>query len=126
MELSNIKLKTTWNDAATRINSNNQKIGQEIDKLKRATYKSKGYFPTYSQLMQFYPKASAGSIAYVGYTYPYVIWAWNDITESWENTGQYGGSETVSLENYYTKEETQKKSKSITKSSLKLNTTLLR
>ena len=103
MELDNIKLQTTWNDAANSINSNNRKIGNEIDRLKASTYKNKGYFATAESLVNAYPTASAGSIAYVGSSYPYAIYVWNG---SWEDSGETGGDETVNLGNYYTKEET--------------------
>jgi hypothetical protein len=104
MELSKIKKQTTWNDAASSINSNTQKIGQEIDKLKLATYKNKGYFATAESLVNAYPTASAGSIAYVGSSYPYAIYTWNGVT--WVDSGETGGDETVDLGGYYTKEET--------------------
>ena len=103
MELNNIKVNTTWNEAATSINSNNQKIGQEIDKLKQATYKNKGYFKTLSQLEAAYPTASAGSRAYVGMTYPFLVYWWEG--SSWVHSGETGGDETLDLSQYYTKEE---------------------
>lgn len=106
MELQNIGLSTTWNDAATRINSNTQKIGIELDKLKSATYKNKGYFATAESLTSSYPTASAGAKAYVGTSYPYAIYVWDTTTQSWVDSGETGGEELVELGNYYTKEET--------------------
>lgn len=103
MELSTIKLQTTWNDAAERINRNNLKIAAELTKLGASTYKNKGYFATAESLVSAYPTASAGSIAYVGSSYPYAIYAWNG---SWVDSGETGGDETVNLGDYYTKEET--------------------
>lgn len=106
MELREIKQRTTWNDAAASINSNNSKISTEIDKLKNATYKSKGYFKTLAALQEAFPTASAGSKAYVGVKYPYYIYLWE--SNGWVNTNQSGGDENVVLEDYYTKEETAK------------------
>lgn len=103
MELESVKLQTTWNDAATRINSNTQKIGMELDKLRAATYKNKGYFASAESLVNAYPTASAGSIAYIGSSYPYAIYVWDG---SWVDSGETGGDETVDLGGYYTKEET--------------------
>lgn len=105
MELQNIGTTTTWNDAASRINSNTQKIGNEIDKLRVATYKNKGYFASAEALASAYPTGSAGSIAYVGTSYPYAIYKWNPATLSWVNSGATGGDESVSLGDYYTKAE---------------------
>lgn len=103
MELENIKLQTTWNDAAERINRNNLKVSTEITKLQASTYKNKGYFATAESLVSAYPTASAGSIAYVGSSYPYAIYVWNG---SWVDSGETGGDESVDLGGYYTKEET--------------------
>lgn len=103
MELEIIKTRTTWNDAAERINRNNLKVSTEITKLQTSTYKNKGYFATAESLVNAYPTASAGSIAYVGSSYPYAIYTWNG---SWVDSGETGGNESVNLGDYYTKEET--------------------
>lgn len=107
MELNTIKLDTTWSDAATRINANNQKIGQEIDKLKQATYKNKGYFKTLAQLQDAYPTAGIGSKAYVGTNYPYAIYIWE--SGGWTDSGETGGDESLDLSQYYTKEEVEQR-----------------
>lgn len=104
MELENIKLQTTWNDAAERINRNNLKVSTEITKLQASTYKNKGYFATAESLVASYPTASAGSIAYVGSARPYAIYLWQD--DSWVDSGVTSGDESVDLTSYYTKEET--------------------
>lgn len=103
MELKNVGTTTTWNDAAERINRNNLKIATELTKLGASTYKNKGYFATAESLVSAYPTASAGSIAYVGSSYPYAIYTWNG---SWVDSGETGGDESVPLGDYYTKEET--------------------
>ena len=105
MELEQVKLQTTWNDAAERINRNSTKVASELTKLQNATYKNKGYFATAESLVASYPTASAGSIAYVGASYPYAIYVWNG---SWANSGATGGEEEVSLGDYYTKQETRR------------------
>ena len=107
MELQAIKTSTTWNDAADCINSNNQKIGNEISKLKAATYKNKGYFASAEALANAYPTGSAGSKAYVGTSYPYAIYSWDASVLSWVDSGEVGGEEEVNLEDYYTKDETK-------------------
>ena len=104
MELQQVGTTTTWNDAAQRINHNNLKIATELAKLGASTYKNKGYFASAESLVNAYPTASAGSIAYVGSSYPYAIYVWNG---SWTNSGETGGNESVNLGDYYTKEETK-------------------
>lgn len=107
MELKNVGTTTTWNDAASRINSNTQKIGIELDKLRSATYKNKGYFASEEALASAYPTGSAGSKAYVGTSYPYAIYVWDASTLSWVDSGYTGGEEETPLGDYYTKEETR-------------------
>lgn len=104
MELQTIKTDTTWNDAAGRINSNNQKISTELTKLGSATYKNKGYFKTLPDLQSAHPTSSLGSIAYVGTKYPFAVFRWNG--SAWTTDGTTGGDESLDLSQYYTKEET--------------------
>lgn len=103
MELQTIQTTTTWNEAAGRINSNNQKIDLEVEKLKNATYKHKGYFKSLPDLQATYPTSSFGSIAWVGTKYPFALFRWNGA--AWETDGTTGGDENLDLSQYYTKEE---------------------
>lgn len=103
MELQTIQTTTTWNEAAGRINSNNQKIDLEVEKLKNATYKHKGYFKSLPDLQATFPTSSLGSIAWVGTKYPFSLFRWNGT--AWETDGTTGGDENLDLSQYYTKEE---------------------
>lgn len=103
MELQTIQTTTTWNEAAGRINSNNQKIDLEVEKLKNATYKHKGYFKSLPDLQTTFPTSSFGSIAWVGTKYPFALFRWNGA--AWETDGTTGGDENLDLSQYYTKEE---------------------
>lgn len=103
MELQNIGTTTTWNEAAGAINNNNQKINAEVEKLKNATYKNKGYFKSLPALQTAYPTSSLGSRAYVGTKYPFAIFYWNGT--QWATEGETGGDESLDLSQYYTKEE---------------------
>lgn len=103
MELNNIKQISTWGEAATDLNTNFDKVSIEVEKLKHATVRLKGYFPTSQELIEANPTAMAGSIAYVGTTYPFVIWRWN--SSEWENTNIQGGEPNVDLNNYTTQDD---------------------
>jgi hypothetical protein len=103
MELQTIQTTTTWNEAASAINSNNQKIDLEVEKLKNATYKHKGYFKSLPDLQSTYPIANLGSIAWVGQRYPFALFRWNGT--AWATDGTTGGDENLDLSQYYTKEE---------------------
>lgn len=104
MELQNIGTETTWNEAASRINSNSAKVQTELIKLGNATYKHKGYFKSLPALQAAYPTASLGSLAYVGTYYPFSIFHWDGA--AWVTDGTTGGDENLDLSQYYTKEET--------------------
>lgn len=106
MEAVNIKTQTTWADAAAQINSNTQKIVAEVNRLGGATYKNMGYFLTLAALKSAYPTASMGAKAYVGSKFPYAVYLWNDSSNTWIDSGQTGGNESLNLGNYYTKDET--------------------
>lgn len=103
MELQTIKTDTTWNDAAGRINSNNQKIVTELTKLGSATYKNKGYFKSLQDLQAAHPASSLGSMAYVGTKYPFAVFRWDG--SAWTTDGTTGGDESLDLSQYYTKAE---------------------
>ena len=104
MDLKRIETNTTWNDAAAGINSNNAKIDTEVEKLKNATYKHKGYFKTLADLQTVYPTSSLGSVAWVGTQYPFTLYRWIMRT-GWTTDGTTGGDENLDLSQYYTKEE---------------------
>jgi hypothetical protein len=87
------------------IDPQGQTAESRIQKVENATYKNKGYYATVEALNTAFPKGSVGSKAYVGTNYPYAIYAWDTATNSWVNTNETGGDESVSLEDYYTKEE---------------------
>ena len=106
MTLEQVQTSTTWNDATSRINSNNAKISVELTKLGNATYKNKGYFKSLAHLEEAYPSASVGSRAYVGTKYPYAIYLWEG---SWTDSGETGGDESLDLTQYYTKAEVEER-----------------
>lgn len=103
MELNSILSNSTWGKAASDINTNFTTISVDLEKVKNATTKNKGYFKNDTLLKQTYKTATVGDIAYVGTTYPYQIWEWNGST--WADSGATGGSESVNLNDYTTKEE---------------------
>lgn len=104
MELTKIKSKDiSWGYAAQSLNNNFDKIDADVEKLKYATSKVKGFFKTEEALNKLVPQANEGEIAYVGISSPYQIWEWTD--GKWENTYKTEGSINVNLSNYYDKSE---------------------
>lgn len=99
-------------DAINVIGKANEKYDEDIEELKNATYKNKGYFKNAQQLEGAYPASSLGSRAYVGTNYPYAIYLWDDATMSWVDSGEVGGDESLDLSQYYTKEEVEDRIKS--------------
>lgn len=78
---------------------------ESIASLEESTIKNCGYFSTLEALQQAYPKAGAGSKAYVGSYFPYDIYLWDSSTMTWVRTNYKGGDESLDLEDYYTKDE---------------------
>lgn len=104
MELKAIKTQTSWNEASTAINDNNNRIATEINKLSASTYKCRGYFGTIGNLKSAFPASTAlkNNIAYVGNNYPFTIYRCDGT--QWLSVGQ-GGDVNVSLGDYYTNAE---------------------
>lgn len=103
MELNTINNTGSWGNSANRLNENFSKVNTEVEKLKNATTRNKGYFATDAELKDSHPTASVGDIAYVGTSYPYQIWKWNGTI--WVYSNAVGGSETVNLGDYYTRDD---------------------
>lgn len=103
MSLNSIQSNSTWGKAASDINTNFTTLSTDIEKVKNATTRNKGYFESDTSLKLNHPTATVGDIAYVGTSYPYQIWKWNG--SSWVNSGATGGSESVNLNDYAKKEE---------------------
>lgn len=104
MELNTIKGNQTWGQAAASLNENFSKVRTDMEKVKNATTRNKGYFKTVEALETAFPTASEGDKAYVGGTYPYTVY--NYIGGVWTTDGATGGDESVNLGDYYTKEDT--------------------
>lgn len=110
MELTEIKSKgTTWGKEATSLNNNFSKISTDVEKLKYATTKVKGFFSSETALKASVSQASDGDIAYVGTEIPYQIWEWK--TNKWVNSGKTEDKIEVNLGDYYNKEEVDNKIK---------------
>lgn len=93
MEFNNINTgSTTWGQAAAAINENFGKASSELEKLKSATIKNKGYFVSLSSLQNSVSYPVLGDYAYVGFSYPFTIYRYNG--SRWESTSATGGSTT--------------------------------
>ena len=79
----------------------NSVISREINKIKDATSNNKGYFLNVESLKDAYPTANEGSKAYVGNSYPYMIYLFQG--GGWINSGQAGGDDTFNAGDFYTK-----------------------
>lgn len=105
MNLEQIKTQTTWNEASKRINNNNARINEAVVRLENSMDKNKGYFKTLEELNASYPYTSVGSLAYVGTTYPFHIYLWNNHSNTWEDSGMTGGDSSINPDNIYMKSD---------------------
>jgi hypothetical protein len=104
MELTEIKSKgISWGHAAQTLNNNFEKIDADVEKLKYATSKMKGFYKTSEELKELVKTANVGEIAYVGESSPYAIWEWKN--NKWADTGVMENGINVNMSNYYNKTE---------------------
>lgn len=105
MNLDSIKNNTTWEDAATAINSNFSKTNLEVAKIASSSNKYKGFFTTEAALLVAQPYPRVGDNAYVGATYPGVVYVCNT-TGVWTATATVPSPPAVNISEYYKKTET--------------------
>ena len=105
MNLDSIKNNTTWEDAATAINSNFSKTNLEVAKIASSSNKHKGFFTTEASLLVAQPYPRVGDNAYVGATYPGVVYVCNT-TGVWTATTTVPSPPAVNISEYYKKVET--------------------
>lgn len=96
--LNNIPKEGTWGAASDILNDNFAKVAIDLEKVKAATTRNKGYYTTIEVLSSSFPTAPTGSIAYVGYSYPFALYRFEN--GAWVNTGITGGDEQVDLAEY--------------------------
>lgn len=102
--LSEIKKDSNWGEAASTINSNFQNMNVDLEKVKSATTKFRGYFTSETVLKQKYPSPQVGDTAYVGEPYPGTVYD-VQVAGTWHNTGKAPDTEAVDLTEYAKKEE---------------------
>ena len=103
MELNKIQSSGSWGRAAESLNANFNHINLDMEKMKNASFRNKGYFLTEADMKAAYPTANVGDKAYVGTSESFAIWVYG--TNGWKNSEKTGGDESVDLEQYYTKTE---------------------
>lgn len=86
MDLNLIQTNARWGDAATGINDNFSRTNVEIEKLRNATFRDKGYFSTIIQLNQAWPSPVVGDFAWVGTPFPGTVFECKQ-NGIWINTG---------------------------------------
>lgn len=102
--ISQIKVDSDWGQEAARINQNFQNMNTDLEKVKSATTKFRGYFTSETGLKQKYPSPKVGDTAWVGEPYPGKVY--DVVTDgTWHNTDTAPDTESVELQDYATKEE---------------------
>lgn len=101
--LSQILADSNWGQESARINQNFQNLNADLEKVKSATTKFKGYFTSETGLKSKYPSPQVGDTAWVGETYPGTVY---DVQAgSWHNTGKAPDTGSVDLQDYAKKAE---------------------
>lgn len=121
--LSEIKKDSNWGEAASTINSNFQNMNVDLEKVKSATTKFRGYFTSETVLKQKYPSPQVGDTAYVGEPYPGTVYD-VQVAGTWHNTGTAPDTEVVDLTEYARKEELTELDRKTDETIIKQNQTL--
>ena len=103
MGLTAIKNNSNWGASAADLNNNFASITAELEKLKAANIKFKGYFTSEDSLKAAYPSPGIGDNAWVGDTYPGVVYQCESYGV-WTNTGLIPSAPSVELVDYAKKE----------------------
>lgn len=102
--ISQIKVDSDWGTEAARINQNFQNMNTDLEKVKSATTKFRGYFTSETGLKQKYPFPKVGDTAWVGEPYPGKVY--DVVTDgTWHNTDTAPDTESVELQDYAKKAE---------------------
>lgn len=94
MDFNTIMSSSQWGSEAGKVNDNFFKAGAEIDSLKTLIRNFKGYFTTLSALNTAYPTPKAGDTAWVGSTYPGVVYKC-EVAGTWVATTQVPDTSSV-------------------------------
>lgn len=102
--ISQIQVDSDWGTEAARINQNFQNMNTDLEKVKSATTKFRGYFTSEAGLKQKYPSPKVGDTAWVGEPYPGIVY--DVVTDgTWHNTGKAPDTDSVELQDYAKKAE---------------------
>lgn len=102
--ISQIKVDSDWGTEAARINQNFQNMNTDLEKVKSATTKFRGYFTSEAGLKQKYTSPKVGDTAWVGEPYPGTVY--DVVTDgTWHNTGKAPDTDSVDLTDYAKKAE---------------------
>lgn len=102
--ISQIKVDSDWGQEAARINQNFQNMNTDLEKVKSATTKFRGYFTSETGLKQKYPSPKVGDTAWVGEPYPGKVY--DVVTDgTWHNTDKAPDTGSVELQDYAKKAE---------------------
>lgn len=102
--ISQIQVDSDWGTEAARINQNFQNMNTDLEKVKSATTKFRGYFTSEAGLKSKYPSPQVGDTAYVGEPYPGTVY---DVQTDgqWHNTEKAPDTDSVDLTDYAKKAE---------------------
>lgn len=103
--LKQIQTDSNWGVEAPRINDNFNAVNAELAQLRGTTSVNLPLFTSVAQAKENILNPSVGRLVLISpdYSIPAPVYRWDG--NNWVDTGKTGGNASVSLENFYTKEE---------------------
>lgn len=102
--LNTITANSNWGVESTKINQNFTNLNMELVKLGNTYGIKVPLCGSVDEAKELIKNPYEGQFVLIGTSLPAPVYKWTG-TE-WQDTGMTGGDASVSLENYYTKEET--------------------
>ena len=99
MDLLAIGSNATWGNSAADLNENFSRTNVEIEKLRNASFRNKGYFSTEVLLKAAWPSPLKGDFAWAGSPYPGTVWECK-VAGTWINTGVVPDVPQLDLNNW--------------------------
>jgi hypothetical protein len=101
--LENVQADSNWGAESARINKNFSALSTEVEKMRMSVSLNVPLFSSVSEATSKILSPYEGKLVLIGNSLPAPVYRWSGT--GWVNTGVSGGSASIPLSDYYTKDE---------------------